>query len=177
MRGGLSFLDRVFFDVKYFETLLPDEKLALGAHEFAHMNQRHGRKRFWRIFAPALIPGTAIGLFVFFNFALFDLIYFFNDWGKIVSSLFVAVFFFLFVFIAGFYVNAKWLRQQETEFDLSAAKYVNGEAMVSALIEFHKLRPKKMTRLDRLLPKLYPTLEQRIRDIRIAEERKKNQGT
>ena len=31
-----------------------------------------------------------------------------------------------------------------------------------------------MTRLDRLLPQLYPTLEQRINDIRIATQNKTN---
>jgi Zn-dependent protease with chaperone function len=170
-RGGFTILGKIFFDAKYFETLLSNEVLAVGAHEFTHLNQRHGRKRFWRLLVPAISIGGIIGVLVFLNFDLIDPIPFFNNFGKGESSLFATVFSSLFAFFASFYVNARWLRQQETECDLSSVKFLNGEAMVSALIKLSELRPKKMNRLDRLLPKLYPTLEQRIEDIRTAERK------
>jgi Zn-dependent protease with chaperone function len=173
--GGMAFLDRVFFDAKYLETLLAEEVLAVGAHEFTHLNQRQGIKKFWRLLVPALLIGAIIGALVFFNFAFIDPVSFFNNWGKVLSSLFAAVFSSFFALIAGFYVNAKWLRQQETECDLSSVKFLNGEPMISALIKLNNLRPKKMMRLERLLPRLYPTLEQRINDIRTAAENKKSQ--
>ena len=172
VRGGLCFLDRLFFDMVYFEKLLPDEVLAVGAHEFTHLNQKHGRKRFKRMFAPALIAGTAIGLLVFLNFELFNSVNFFNE-GKIMFSLTVSVFSLLFASIAGLYGSAKWLRQQETECDLSAVKFVNGEAMISALNKLNQLRPRKITRLELLLLPFYPTLEQRTNDIRAAQQEQK----
>jgi len=175
--GGMASLDRVLFDAKYLATLLPEEVLAIGAHEFTHLNQRHGRKRFWRLVVPAIMIGTVIGFLVFFNFALINSVHFLNNWGKVESSLFAAVFVGLFALTAGTYVNAKWLRQQETECDLSTIKFSNDEAMISSLIKFNKLHPKQKTRLDRLIPMTYPTLEQRINDIRTATENKKNQGS
>jgi hypothetical protein len=175
VRGGLCFLDRLFFDMTYFDKLLPDEVLAVGAHEFTHLNQKHGRERFKRMFAPALIAGTAIGLFVFLNFELFKSVNFFNE-GELMFSLTVSVFSLLFASIAGLYANAKWLRQQETECDISTVKFVNGEAMVSALTKLNQLRPRKITRLELLLLPFYPTLEQRINDIRAAEQEQKNQN-
>ncbi len=44
--GGLSFVDRVFFDAKYLEMLLPEELRALGAHEFTHIKEKHGKNGF-----------------------------------------------------------------------------------------------------------------------------------
>jgi Zn-dependent protease with chaperone function len=172
VRGGLSSFDRIFFDAKYFDILLPEEVLAVGAHEFTHLNQRHGLKRFWRMLAPALIIGAVVGISVFFNHALIDVVPFFINLGLVLSSFAAGLFVTFCCMIVGLYVNAKWLRQQETECDLSSVKLVNGEAMISALIKLNNLRPRKMTRFDRLLPQLYPTLEQRINAIRTAEKEK-----
>ena len=77
-------------------------------------------------------------------------------------------------YFSNLFVNSKWLCQQETACDLSAVRYVYGEAMVSALIKLNNIRPKKTTRLDRFLPKLYPTLEERINAIRTADQEQKN---
>jgi hypothetical protein len=175
--GGMAFLGRVFFDANYFETLLPDEVLAVGAHEFTHITQRHITKRRWRLIVPAIVIAALMGFLVFFNFAFIDTIFFFNNLGKCLSSLSVAAFSFLSAMLAGFYVNAKWLRQQETECDLSSVKYLNGETMITALIKLNNLRPRRITRIERFLPKLYPTLEQRINDIRAAAENKKKQSS
>jgi Zn-dependent protease with chaperone function len=88
-----------------------------------------------------------------------------------------AAFSFLSAILAGLYVNAKWLRQQETECDLSSVKFLNGEAMISALIKLNNLRLTKMMRIERLLHRLYPTLEQIINNIRTAVDNKKNQNS
>ena len=168
LQGGMAFLDRIFFDAKYLEALLPDEVLAVGAHEFNHLNQRHGIKKFLRLILPPTIIGAIVGLIVFFNFALIDYIPFVKNLGKIASILLTGLLSCFISYMAGLYVNAKWCRQQETECDLSSVKYLNSEAMASALIKFNNLRHRKMTLLDRLLPRLYPTLEQRINDIRNA---------
>jgi len=170
--GCLSYSDVVFFDAKYYDTLLPEELLAVGAHEFYHIIGRHGMKRFVRIFIPAAAIAALIGLLAFVNYELINSIPFFSSSGKILSSLFFALLSFLFLLSAFFYVNAKWNRQQESKSDINAVKFTNGEALISALVKLNKLRPKKVNRLEsRLLPNTYPTLEQRINDIRAAMER------
>lgn len=169
----MAFLDRVFFDSKFLEILLPDELQAVAAHEFTHIKKRHGIKKFFRLTVPMATVGVVIGLFVFSNFTLMDQIPIVGNLGKVVVSLLAALFFGFFTLIAAFRINAKWLRQQETICDLSAVEYLNGESMVTAVIKLNNLRPKRNTRLEQLLPKIYPTIEQRINDIRAATENKK----
>lgn len=174
MRGGLAFLDRIFFDDKYFDILLPDELLAVGAHEFTHLNQRHGLKKFLKlIMLPALI-GSITGS-LSFNFGLIQYVPSFMNCGEIESSTFAGLLSFFIAYLAGLYVNAKWCRQQETSCDLSTVEFLNGEAMISALIKLNNLRPRKIIRIEKALPQLYPTLEQRICDIRVVAENKKKQ--
>jgi Zn-dependent protease with chaperone function len=175
--GGMAFLDRIFFDANYFDTLLADEVLAVAAHELTHLKKRHGAKKFFRLTVPSAIIGVLMGFFVFFNFASMDPIPLVGSLGKVLSSLLAALFFGFFGLVVALYVNAKWLRSQETECDLSSVKYLNGEPMITALIKLNNLRPRRITRIERFLPKLYPTLEQRINDIRAASENKKKQSS
>jgi Zn-dependent protease with chaperone function len=172
---GMAFLDRVFFDSTCLRVLLPDELLAVGAHEFTHLKKRHGTKKFFRLTLPASIVGVLIGLFVFLNFSLIAPIPIIGSLGEVVSGLLAAVFFGFLTLVAGLYVNAKWLRSLETECDLSSVQFLNGESMIQVLIKINNLRPRRMPRLERLLPKVYPTIEQRINDIHKAAENKKNQ--
>jgi Zn-dependent protease with chaperone function len=172
---GMAFLDRVFFDSTCLRVLLPDELLAVGAHEFTHLKKRHGTKKFFRLTLPASIVGVLIGLFVFFNFSLIVSIPLIRGLGQVVSGLLAAVFFGFFALVAGLYVNAKWLRSLETECDLRSVEFLNGESMIHALIKINNLRPRRMPRLERWLPKVYPTTEQRINDIHTAVESKKKQ--
>jgi hypothetical protein len=174
---GMAFLDRVFFDSTCLQVLLPDELLAVGAHEFTHLKKRHGTKKFFRLTVPAAIVGVLMGFFVFFNFASIDSIPLVGSLGKVVSGLLAALFFGFFALVAGLFVNAKWLRSLETECDLSSVKYLNGEPMIQALIKINNLRPRRMTLLERWLPKVYPTIEQRINDIHTAAENKKKQSS
>ncbi len=92
------------------------------------------------------------------------------------SSLLAALIFGFLGLVAALFVNAKWLRNQETECDLNSVKYLNGEPMITAMIKLNNLRPQGNTRIERYLPKLYPTIEQRINDIRAAIENKKKQS-
>ena len=173
---GMAFLDRVFFDSTCLQVLLPDELLAVGAHEFTHLKKRHGTKKFFRLTVPAAILGVLMGFFVFFNFASIDSIPLVGSLGKVVSGLLATFFFGFFALVAGLFVNAKWLRSLETECDLSSIRFLNAEPMVSALIKINNLRPRRMTRIERWLPKVYPTIEQRINDIHTAAENKKKQS-
>jgi Zn-dependent protease with chaperone function len=175
--GGMAFLDRIFFDSRFLQVLLPDELLAVAAHEFTHLRNKHGTKKFFRLTVPAAIVGALIGLFVFFSFSIFTLIPVVGSLGNIVSGLLAAIFFGFFALVAGLYINAKWLRQKETECDLSSVKFLNGEPMIQALIKLNNLRPRRMPRLERWLPKVYPTIEQRINDIHTAAENKNKQST
>jgi Zn-dependent protease with chaperone function len=174
--GGMAFLDRIFFDNRFLQVLLPDELLAVAAHEFTHLGKKHGTKKFFRLTVPAAIVGILMGLLVFFNFSIFTPIPVVGSLGNIVFGLLSAIFFGFFAIVAGLYINAKWLRQQETECDLSSVKYLNGEPMIQALIKLNNLRPRRMPRLERWLPKVYPTIEQRINDIHTAAENKKKQS-
>ena len=170
---GMAFLDRIFFDSTCLQVLLPDELLAIGAHEFTHIKKRHGTKKFFRLTAPAVIIGALMGFFVYSNFASINAIPIIGNLGKFVSGLLAAVFFGFFALVAGLYINAKWLRSLETECDLSSVKFLSEEPMVSALIKINNLRPRRMTRLEGWLPKVYPTIEQRINDIHKTAENKK----
>jgi Zn-dependent protease with chaperone function len=116
-----------------------------------------------------------MGGFVFFNFASINSVPLIGSLGKVVSSLLATLFFGFIGLVAALYVNAKWLRSQESDCDLSSVKYLNGEPMITALIKLNNLRPQRNTRIEWLLPKLYPTIEQRINDIRAAAENKKKQ--
>jgi Zn-dependent protease with chaperone function len=175
--GGMPFLDRIFFDNRFLQVLLPDELLAVAAHEFTHLKNKHGTKKFFRLTVPAAIVGALLGLFVFFHFSIVTPIPVVGSLDNIVFGLLAALFFGFFTLVAGLYINAKWLRQQETECDLSSVKFLNGEPMIQALIKLNNLRPRSMPRLERWLPKVYPTIEQRINDIHTAAENKKKQST
>lgn len=118
-----------------------------------------------------------MGLFVFFNFSLVVSIPLIGGLGQVVSGLLAAVLFGFFALVAGLYGNAKWLRSLETECDLSSVEFLNGESMIQALIKINNLRPRRMPRLERWLPKVYPTTEQRINDIRVAAENKRKQSS
>jgi Zn-dependent protease with chaperone function len=173
---GMAFLDKVFFDSTCLQVLLPDELLAVGAHEFTHLKKRHGIKKFFRLTVPAAIVGVLMGLFLFFNFSLIAPFPIIGSLGQIVTGLVAAVFFGFFAIVAGLYVNAKWLRSLETECDLSSIKFLNGELMIQALIKINNHRPRRMPHLERWLPKVYPTIEQRINNIHTAAENKKKQS-
>jgi Zn-dependent protease with chaperone function len=175
--GGMAFLDRIFFDSRFLQVLLPDELLAVTAHEFTHLKKSHGTKKFFRLTVPAAMVGVLMGLFVFFNFSAVTPIPIVGSLGNVVSGLFTTIFFGFFALVTGLYVNAKWLRQKETECDLSSVKFLNGEQMIQALIKLNTLRPRRMTRLERWLPRIYPTIEQRITDIHTAVENKKKQNS
>jgi Zn-dependent protease with chaperone function len=175
--GGMAFLDRIFFDSRFLQVLLPDELLAVAAHEFNHLKKRHGTKKFFRLTVPAAIVGILMGLLIFFNFSIVTTIPIIGSLGNVISGLLAAIFFGFFALVAGLYINAKWLRSQETECDLSSVKFLNGEPMIQALIKLNNLRPRRMPRLERWLPKVYPTIEQRINDIHTAAENKNKQST
>lgn len=172
--GGMAFLDRVFFDSTYMKVLLPDELLAVTAHEFTHLKKRHGTKKFFRLTVPAAIVGTLTGFLIFSNFGSIESISLVSSLGNVISGFLTAIFFGFFTLVAGLYFNSKWLRSLETECDLSSVKFLNGEPMIQALIKLNNLRPRRMPRLERLLPKVYPPINQRINDIHTATENNKD---
>lgn len=172
--GVQAYIDTLFFDNKYYSILQPEELLAVGAHEFNHINNRHGIKQFLRIFCPTILTLAIVGLLVFTNYGLIKVIPFFNNNNGSLFIMLIVAFSFPFVLLASFCVNGKWLRENEKQCDLSAVKFANGEAMISALIKLDKLRPKTRKNLDsRFTIRTHPTLDQRINYIRKAMESKK----
>ena len=175
--GGMAFLDRVFFDSNYLDSLLPDELLAVAAHEFTHLKNRHGIKKFFRLTVPMVTVGVLVSLLVFFNFTSMGTLPLIGNLGKVAFSLLAALIFGFLSLVAAFHVNAKWLRSKETECDLSTIKYLNGIPMILALIKLNNIRQRRVTRIEKFLPKIYPTIEQRINDLRIAAENKHKQNS
>jgi hypothetical protein len=176
--GAQAYIDTLFFDKKYYSMLEPEELLAIGAHEFNHLNNRHGKKAFLRIFCPTIITLVIIGLLVFSNYGLINFFPFFSKIDSASFSLLFVMFSFPFVLLSYFHVNSKWLRQNETQCDLSAVKFANGEAMISALIKLDQLRAKKRKRSDsRFAPRTHPTLDQRINYIRKSIESEKSEDS
>jgi Zn-dependent protease with chaperone function len=168
---SLSYNGIVLFDTKYLETLSPDEFLAVGAHEFTHIIKKHGIKRFCRMVLPAIILAPVVSLTVLMNKALLLKIGLLSQIGITPIIEFSGVFSFIALFILCLYINAPWNRQRETECDINAAKYTNREAMISALNKGSKIRPSSQKGLIfRLSPRLYPSLGQRMKDIRLAIE-------
>ena len=149
----LAYSDALVFNSNYYQMLSPDEVLAIGAHEFNHIAKRHIAKRLPRTVLPAAVLAVVIGYLFFINSGSFLFI---------ASAVVLSFFFFLF---CSYYINAKWFRKQETESDLSAAEFVNGPAMISALA---RLRPQKTVWFFKLMPHMHPTIEQRIHDIQAA---------
>jgi hypothetical protein len=149
----LAYSDALVFNENYLGMLSADGVLAVGAHEFNHLAKRHIVKRLPRTVLPSVVLATMVGY-------LFSA----NSASLVLSASGAVLSFFLFLF-ASYYVNAKWLRGQETESDLSAVEYVNGAAMISALAI---LRPQKTGWLSKLLPHTHPTIEQRIHDLQTA---------
>jgi hypothetical protein len=149
----LAYPDALVFNSNYYQTLSPDEVLAIGAHEFNHIAKRHIAKRLPRTVLPAAVLAIVIGYLFFVTSTSF----------LIVASA-TALFFFFFL-IGSYYVNAKWFRKQETESDLSAVEFVNGGAMISALA---RLSPQKTSWLFKLMPHTHPVIQQRIQDIQAA---------
>jgi Zn-dependent protease with chaperone function len=172
--GGLAYIDRIFLDAKYLDLLTPEELLAVGTHEFTHIKERHGEKRFLRTYVPSLAIACASGFVAFFDYTSIRTLPVFANTGATLSAFGLATLSFFFALIAFLYVNAKWNRCQETKCDLSAE---NGEAMISALIKLDNLRGQKKPKspLSRFLPHFYPKLDERITAIRQAEKSRRKE--
>jgi Zn-dependent protease with chaperone function len=174
--GCVSYQDALVFDAKYYDSLTPDELLAVGAHEYNHIIKTHVIKRTARLLLPTLVIAALIGYLVANNYALISSIPILSNLNRGLFSALATGLSLLLVLDACFYLNASWLRQQETECDLSAVEFANGEAMISALVKFRKLHPRKNwdVKLSKLMPQTYPTLEQRIKNIQMAMDNKKS---
>jgi Zn-dependent protease with chaperone function len=146
----LAYSDALVFNSNFLQMLAIDEVLAVAAHEFNHLAKRHIAKRLPRTVLPASMFAIGVGYLCFINS---------DSFLFIASAVFLSFFLFL---LGSYYVNARWLRKQETESDLSAVEFVNGAAMISALA---RLRPQNTSLISKLLPHTHPNIEQRINDI------------
>jgi Zn-dependent protease with chaperone function len=169
-RGCTSLYDcSIIFDKKYYDMLTPEEVLAVGAHEFNHLVKKHVIKNLYRSVLPSLIVSVVFGTLAVTNLSFSQTLPY-GGMDYLVSIGLATVFPFLIALLASFYVNASWLRGQETECDLCAVEFGHGEAMITALtkirIRFH--RSKWDAKLSRLFPHTYPTINQRIEIIRKA---------
>lgn len=170
----LAYSDALVFNSMYYEMLLPDEVLAVAAHEFNHIAKKHIIKRLPRTVLPALALSIVIGYLSFINPSLINIIQSFTNFSRGLLIASTTALSFLVFLIASFYVNAKWLGKQETECDLNAAKYVNGAAVVTALAKIPHKTSSQESKLSKLLPQTHPSIEQRINDVQAAMTSKSN---
>ncbi len=63
----LSYSDALVFNSNYYQMLLPDEVLAIGAHEFNHIAKNHVAKRLPRTVLPASVLAAVTGYLFFIN--------------------------------------------------------------------------------------------------------------
>jgi Zn-dependent protease with chaperone function len=167
-RGCTSLYDgSIIFDKKYYDMLTPEEVLAVGAHEFNHLVKKDVIRNLYRSVLPSLIVSIVFGILEVTNLS-FSQTLLYDGMGYLVSLGLAIVFPFLIALLASFYVNASWLRGLETNCDLLAVEFGLGEAMITALtkIRIRFPRSKWDTKLSRLFPHTYPTIEQRIEIIR-----------
>ena len=168
----VSYSDAVFFDSEYFDNLSSKELLAVGTHEFNHIIEKHDTQKIKRQILPALLVGALLGFLAYVNYGVLNSFIPLSQVGQTCFSILVLLVSFIILLTASYYFNAEWLRQLETQSDIRAVSYVNGEALISALTKLSKLRPKRTNRKkSRFFPKTYPTIEQRITDIRATMER------
>ena len=168
----VSYSDAVFFDSEYFDNLSSKELLAVGTHEFNHIIEKHDTQKIKRQILPALLVGALLGFLAYVNYGVLNSFIPLSQVGQTCFSILVLLISFIILLTASYYFNAEWLRQLETQSDIRAVSYVNGEALISALTKLSKLRPKRTNRKkSRFFPKTYPTIEQRITDIRATMER------
>lgn len=140
--GCMSFTDAIIFDERYFDLLLPEEVLAVGAHELNHIAKRHVVRRLPRTIFPAVILSAVMSYLVSSHPALINNLPLIGKSYGLSVSLITALSFLVFL-VASFYVNAKWLRRQETECDLRAAELVGEGAVISALAKFGQCYPRQ----------------------------------
>lgn len=168
----VSYADAVFFDSEYYDNLSSEERLAVGAHEFNHINKKHDTQKIKRQILPALLVGALLGFLTYINYNVLNSFISLNQIGQVSFGLLILLVSFIILLTASYYFNAEWLRHLETQSDLNAVSYVNGESLISALTKLSELRSKKSKHKEsRFFPKTYPTIEQRIADIRGAMER------
>jgi len=163
----LAYSDAIVFNSNFYDALLPQEVLAVGAHEFNHMKMSHVTKRLPRTVLPALILAASFGYFCWVN----------THADKGLFTALTAILSFLLFEVASIYVNAGWFRAQETQCDLSALEFVDGEAVISVLAKLRPLRTSKwMNGLSKILPHTHPSIDQRIKNAQEAMNRKSNQS-
>ncbi len=157
----------IIFDKKYYDMLTQDEVLAVGAHEFNHLIQKHVRKKLLRLVVPSLIISLVFAVLAGASQYLVGAHYYYGALSFAISLGLVFVFPFMVFLFASLYVNASWLRNQEIECDLRTVEFKNGEAMISALNKIRVRFPRSQLdiRLSKLFPRTYPTLEKRKENI------------
>ena len=163
-QGCLPLFNGTFvFDKKWYQMLTPEEVLAVGAHEFNHINKKHSRDTFLRV----IIPTFAVSAIAVLLIPLLSQVFPFLGRGVIsLLNQFVPVVLLLITFFGSWYLHSPRQRQQETDCDLSAVRFGYGEALIVALTKLRELFPKSKWNIR--LIHTHPPFEQRVQDIRQA---------
>jgi Zn-dependent protease with chaperone function len=150
---ALSLGNKVLFGTSYYENLTEKQRLAVAAHEFAHMLEHKGRQN-RRIIVPCLVvplvlAAVAIGIT-----------------GSILLSELSMLTGFLGTFLVMNRLNAGRSRHEELKCDSLAASFVDGNELISAIETWEKLG-KPRSRRGKAFPgsRSHPTLDQRIETV------------
>jgi Zn-dependent protease with chaperone function len=164
--SAFSFPGGVAYGKAYWNSLDAGERIAIGAHEFSHMRNDDVRKRQVRI----LLPGLAI-MIILASVWIYYILPYMADSVLLAAvglvSLVLALSGSLLLLGA---LNAPWRRRTELNCDIEAARYADGEDLISALELWEggvsqKARRKMRYRVQ---SSFYPSLSQRVEAIRKA---------
>ncbi len=167
----ISDSDTLILNTGFYSMLQPEELLAVAAHEFNHIAKKHVKKRLPYTALPAAIGAVLVGGLLAINPFSIPVLSYLDSWLSIVGA---ALLSFVLLFFVSLHLNSKKLRQQETECDLSALDYGLGEAMKSALVKTNSItvQSKLQLKLNKIMPKIHRTTEQRIKENESALDKK-----
>lgn len=162
--SAFSFPGGIAFGKAYWSNLADGQRMAIAAHEFSHIKNDDMRKRQARILLPGLVIVAAFALFWVYYLLPFMV----NSIGLAMLGLIsLVVLLSASLLLVGIF-SAPWRRRTELRCDMEAARYVDGEDLISALElwEGEVSRKGRRKMRYRIQSGFYPPLTERVEVIR-----------
>jgi len=160
--AALSFGNKLLFGARYYERLTENQRLAAGAHEFAHMLGRDGRSAKRRVVLPSLVVSVLLMSATFLGT------------GSALLAEVATLTGLLATLSISSRLNAGPFQKQELRCDSVAASFIAGQELIAAIEIGESLaRPKpRKRRAFNAVAKGHPTLQERIETIGRVEASK-----
>jgi Zn-dependent protease with chaperone function len=150
---ALSLGNKVLFGATYYENLTEKQRLAVAAHEFAHMLEHKGRQNRRTIVPCLVVPLVLAAAAIGFT-------------GSILLSELSMLTGFLGTFLVMNRLNAGHSKHEELKCDSLAASFVDGNELISAIQTWETLgKPGSQRRKTFPGSSSHPTLDQRIETV------------